>query len=335
MNIQLVFALLPLLNLNAACVQDAHSKTTKEVSQQTNQPKTEPKTEKVAQDPDNPDLTEGSITFDDSVPSILEAKRVKTGHLLIKPIINDKPAGWFIFDTGAGICVLSPKTQEEFALPEAGDINATGVGGAKTLKMYRAQSFQVGPLKLTDHPAMTTDLSFLKPHLGEEIAGVIGYGVLSQCIVELDIAEGKITLHNPKTFTLAKGSWEHMKVVERIPSVHATVEGHEGWFRLDTGANSTITFHQPAVEEWKLLEDRETKDTSLGGVGGFVKAKKGTVSTLALGGVEHKDLPAEFAIEKRGNFADATHKGNIGAGLLSKYTLFLDYKQERICFVAK
>lgn len=330
MNISLLAALIPLVTLNVACVQDTHSKPAADSKPAATAPKAAP-----TQDPDNPDLSEGSVTYDDTISGVLEVKKVKTGHLLIKPLINGKPAGWFIFDTGAGICVLSPKTQQEFALPEAGDINAIGVGGDATLKMYRAESFQVGPLKLTNHPAMTVDLSFLTPHLGEEIAGVVGFGVLSQCIVELGIADSKITLHNPKTFSLATGSWEHMKVVERIPSVHATVEGHEGWFRLDTGANSFITFHQPAVEKWKLLENRETKDASLGGMGGFVKAKKGTVSSLTLGGVEHKDLTAEFATEKKGNFADPSREGNIGAGLLSKYTMFLDYTQERICFIAK
>ncbi len=332
LSFPLLVAVFQVLSINIARVQDAHpaQQPTNETKITSAQPKAE-----TSQDPDNPDLAEGSVAFDDAISGVLEVKKVKTGHLLIKPLINDKPAGWFIFDTGAGICVLSPRTQEEFALPEAGDINAIGVGGDAKLKMYRAESFQVGPLTLSDHPAMTVDLSFLTPHLGEEIAGVIGFGVLSQCIVELEIAEGKITLHNPATFSLATGGWEQMKVTERIPSVKAIVEGREGWFRLDTGANSAITFHQPAVEEWKLLEHRETKDAALGGVGGFVKAKKGTVSTLTLGGVEHKELPAEFAIEKRGNFADASRQGNIGAGLLSKYTIYLDYKQERICFNAK
>ena len=330
MNIPVLAALIPLVTLNVTCVQDTHSKPATDSTPAATEPKAA-----STQDPDNPDLSEGSVTYDDTISGVLKVKKVKTGHLLIKPLINGKPAGWFIFDTGAGICVLSPKTQKEFALSEAGDINAIGVGGDAKLKMYRAESFQVGPLKLTNHPAMTVDLSFLTPHLGEEIAGVVGFGVLSQCIVELDIADSKVTLHNPKTFSLATGSWEHMKVVERIPSVHATVEGHEGWFRLDTGANSFITFHQPAVEKWKLLENRETKDASLGGMGGFVKAKKGTVSSLTLGGVEHKDLTAEFATEKKGNFADPSREGNIGAGLLSKYTMFLDYNQERICFIAK
>jgi hypothetical protein len=45
----------------------------------------------------------------------------------------------------------------------------------------RADSVTLGPITLGDHPFMTTDLTFLAPFLGREIAGVIGYGVLSRC----------------------------------------------------------------------------------------------------------------------------------------------------------
>src|SRR5215470_7433707 len=54
-----------------------------------------------------PGLQGGEATFDPKAPAKLEVKRVKTGHLLVRPVINGHEAGWFIFDTGAGICVVS------------------------------------------------------------------------------------------------------------------------------------------------------------------------------------------------------------------------------------
>jgi predicted aspartyl protease len=284
-----------------------------------------------------PDLSQGESRFDPAVAAGLEVKKVKTGHLLVRPVVNGKAAGWFIFDTGAGICVISTPKKDELGLVDAGELDAVGVGGAAKTRLYRAERVQLGPMTMRNHPVMLTDLSFLTPHLGEEISGVIGYGVLSQCVAEFSIADATISLHDPKTYALREGAgaWEEMKIIERVPRIHANVEGNDGLFRIDTGANSSITLHEPAVRKWKMLEGRETTQAKLGGVGGFVKARRGSVKDVTLGGVRHEDVKAEFAVEAKGTFAKEAIDGNIGAGLLSKYTMVLDYAGQRICLRAR
>lgn len=281
-------------------------------------------------------LSRGTAKFAAGGKANLEVKRAPTGHLLVKPRVNGVDDGWFIFDSGAGICVVSTPHMERYGLKEEGQIDSTGVGGAVKNKLYTAARVEVGPLLLQDHAIMATDLSFLKQHLKEEIAGILGYGVFTPSVIEIDLATPRIVMHDPATYALPGGaSWSQMKVENRIPSVHAKFEGREGLFRLDTGANSQVTFHQPAVEKWKLLEGRETQETKLGGVGGFVQARKGAVAWFELGGVRSEDLPVEFAMEAKGNFAEASKDGNIGAGLLRRYTLVLEYGKERIAFMPR
>src|SRR5262245_43988348 len=117
-----------------------------------------------------PDLEQGTATFDPAITNELQVKRVKTGHLLVRPVINGLDAGWFIFDTGAGICVVSTPCVNRLKLKRLGDIDAQGTGGDEEAKLYRASTVKLGPLTLTDHPIMATDLSFLKVHMGVEIA---------------------------------------------------------------------------------------------------------------------------------------------------------------------
>lgn len=284
-----------------------------------------------------PALDQGRTEFRADAASAVEVLRAKTGHLLVKPLVNGHEPGWFIFDTGAGICVVSTPHLDGLGLAEAGSIDALGVGGGKASRLYRATSVSLGPVTLHDHPIMATDLSFLKQHLGEEIAGVIGYGVLSRCVAEIEIGDAerpaRLALHDPASYELAGATWQALELEGRVPAVHASFEGHEGLFRIDTGANGFVTFHQPAVEKWKLLEGRDVTDARLGGVGGFVPAKKGVVGWFELGGVRREAVPATFATEAKGTFADASKDGNIGAELLRPFRMVMDYANERAAFV--
>jgi hypothetical protein len=283
-----------------------------------------------------PNIAEGSATFDAKAPAALEVKRSKTGQLLVKPTVNGKDAGWFIFDTGAGICVVSTPHVEALGLKKAGAIGAVGVGGQAETPLYRAASVVLGPMTMADHPVIVTDLSFLKQHLGEEIAGVIGYGVLARSVAEIDLKDATISLFDPATYELRKGAaWRPLNIANRTATVHATFDGGEGDFGLDTGANGFVTFHEPITREKKLLEGRETREAKLGGVGGFVRAKKAELAWFEVGGVRVEKVDATFALEAKGTFANAAKAGNIGTAMLEPFVLVFDYPKERISFVKR
>ncbi len=292
-----------------------------------------------------PDLSQGAVVFDASVAPELAVERTKTGHLLVRPRINGRDAGWFIFDTGAGICVVSTPHAAELELAPAGDIAAIGTGGGENAKLYRARELALGPLTSHDHPVMLSDLSFLRPHLERDIAGVIGFGVLSRCVVELEIDAPRIALHDPAS-SMLQGSassalqsvassalegarWAPLALEGRVPTVTASFEGREGRFRLDTGANSAVTFYEPAVRKWNLLEGRALTDGKLGGVGGFLATKEGALASLELAGMRREDVAASFAVEAKGTLASDALDGQIGAGFLRHFVLCLDYPGER------
>ncbi len=277
----------------------------------------------------------GTPTFDASRPARLECKRAPTGHVLVRCEVNGRDAGWFIFDTGAGICVVSTPRVESLGLKDSGAIEAVGVGGAEAARTVSADSLIVGPLTLRDHPMLVTDLSFLTPHLGEEIAGVLGYGVFARSVVAMDLATPSVTIFPPDDPAHAELAWEDLELIGRVPAVHARFEGGEGLFRLDTGANGHVTFHQPAVESLGLLDGRDLQDARLGGVGGFVAAKQGELAWFELGGLRTERVPAMFAVEAKGTFAEKDRSGNIGVELLRPFVLHLDYGRSRIAFVRR
>ena len=275
-------------------------------------------------------LEPGVAQFDPAALAVLTVKRAPTGHLLVQPRINGADAGWFIFDSGAGVCVISTPHLQRFQLVDAGPISAVGSGGGESARLYRADTLTIGPLTLRGHPLMATDLTFLREHLKEDIAGVLGYGVLARSIAEIDLESTRISLHNPSTYNSEGLAWAPLDLSGRVPVIAGRFEGHEGRFLLDSGGNSGVTFYEPAVQRLRLLDGRALTDAKVGGVGGFAATKRGTISSFELAGRRMQDVPAEFAVEAKGTLADSKRDGAIGIKLLRRFVIVLDYAGERL-----
>lgn len=274
-------------------------------------------------------------TWDPAVSGVLEVRRAPTGHLLVHPMVDGKDVGWFIFDSGAGANVLASGALEALGVEAFGEVPAVGVGGTTRARFVRPSSVAIGPMTYAEPLMVEMDLAFLEPYMGVKVGGILGFSFLARCVAEVDFAEGRISIHDPAAFDRSTHPWTPMVLDERIPCVRASIEGHEGWFRLDTGANGYVTIHEPAVRALGLLDGREAKDSQLGGVGGFVKAKKVTLSSFEIGGQRIEGMVADLAIERVGAFGDANSMGNIGNTLIRRFRVVFDYPHSRLAFLAR
>ncbi|MCC6677408.1 MAG: aspartyl protease family protein [Phycisphaerales bacterium] len=274
--------------------------------------------------------------FDASLPAAIEVKKAPTGHLLVHPTVNGKDVGWFIFDTGAGANVLTNRVADELGLATIGRIPAIGVGGAIESRLVRPDSLVLGPMTMDRPMAVVMDLSFLDQYMGTPVAGIVGYGLLSRAVLDIDMVAPALSLYDPAHPDPAITGWHKLYIYERVPCVEARFEDHEGIFKLDTGAGkSTVSFHVPAVEKFKLLENRETAPTVQGGVGGMVAAKTGELAWFEIAGQRHEKVKVTFSTEAKGALADAYTTGNLGGGFLSDYRLIMDYQNGRIAYIKR
>jgi hypothetical protein len=217
-----------------------------------------------------------------------------------------------------------------------GKIPAVGVGGPKMSTLARPASLTLGPVTL-DKPLMVVmDLSFLDVFMGEQIAGLIGYGMLHRTVAEIDMQAPSIALFDPAAYDGSKVAWSRLVIDARVACVEGEFEGHKGWFHLDTGAGaSTVQLHAPAVERLKLLEGRTTLPIAQGGVGGLALAREGVLKDFRIGGHRSEDVPATFATQAKGAFANPYTLGNVGGGLVRPFKLVMDYQHGRIAFVER
>lgn len=280
----------------------------------------------------SPPAAADDVVFVADRPAALAVERAPTGHLLVHPRIDGIDAGCWIFDSGAGMCCVSTPMVESLHLHPADSVEATGIGGTATAQTYRAGELELGPLRLRDHPLLATDLSFLTPHLGEPIHGVIGYGVLSRCVVEFDFATSQLALYDPAHYQLAGAEWTELDLEGRTPAVRARFEGHEGLFQIDTGQNSAVVCSAAAVERWQLATRPGLRDAKVRGVGGDVQAKAGTLDWFEFGGVHQEHVDAVFLLEAKGSRSASARHGAIGTALLRPFLMITDYGNRRIAF---
>lgn len=279
--------------------------------------------------------------FDPEASPELDVKRAPGGYLLVRPTVDGEDLGWFILDSGAGTNCISTSVTEALADGPAdgpiGQIPARGIGGTVPASFWRADELALGPMTVAGPIFMELDLAFLDAAFGVKIGGILGFELLARCVAEVDMAEGVVALFDPRDYTLADdGRWEDALLYGRHPNVRASFEGHEGVFKIDTGAaGDTVTMHYQTVADLGLVEGRETKASRTGGVGGQLPTRTGVLASFRLGGHDFTALPASFMIEDTGALSDDYVAGNVGGKLLEPFVLVFDYPHARLGFVPR
>ena len=145
-------------------------------------------------------------------------------------------------------------------------------------------------------------------------------------------AGGRIVAHDPEKYELpGDGEWHELTLESRQPSLPGQIEQNEpGRFVIDTGANTAISVHGPAVKQLNLLEGRETRSAMMGGVGGMRPARSGKLESITIAGQRLEDVTATFAPgEDGGAFDDEAIQATVGIAALRNWVLVIDYAQSR------
>jgi hypothetical protein len=273
-------------------------------------------------------------TFDPALPNEVETKRLSSGHMIVKAAINGKDAGWFIFDSGAEAMCVDKSVADELGLPKMGEVPAVGIGGVEKVPFRTGTRFSVGPATIQDVHFLQLDLAQIGKMLKLKLGGIVGYDVFRRMIVEMDVKKPSISLFDPAKYTRAIPKWTPIKFDGGNIGMEASFEGNRtGWFRLDTGAGGTVSFHGPFVEKFKLLDGRKTVSIMEGGVGGMQEAKRGQIAYFEMAGHRFDKPEATFSISKSGAFHDHWLIGNIGQNFIDPFILVFDYPQSRIAFL--
>ena len=251
------------------------------------------------------------------------------GHIVVSALLNGRAAR-LVFDTGAAN-YFTPAVARSYGLMVGGGVNIGGVGTSSIVGGYtKVEKITIGAASLRDSVAMVAPLpeAATKPRPGLIIQGLTGFEFLSEFRTTIDYG------HRTIEFTsfdeaLPAGAALPFRTDGNSIFVEATVEGHRGWFRVDTGDGGSITLFKRFADTAGFGGDGERR-VATGEVGGDLAYRDTAIRKVVLAGFSMTDVHAQVVDQDAGAFGSRTVAGNIGAGLLSRFRIVIDFRARRL-----
>lgn len=271
-------------------------------------------------------------TWDVAQPAEIEVRRTQSGHVLVHPLLDGQDVGWFLLDSGAGMNCIDPGAADRLGWEAFGEVAVLGAAGAGGGRYRRGGRLELGPLRVQETPFLELDLSALEPVFGVPVGGVMGYDLFARAVVVVDLQASRVWLHDPELWE-PPAQVEQLVLDSAVPCVRCRFAGFEGWFRLDTGSDDTVTFHAPAVRSLGLTEGRsDLSRVTLQGVSGVAQADRGRITWFELGGRRFERLPVTYMRPSQGALDAVYTVGNIGGGLLAEFRVAFDLGRRQVAF---
>lgn len=255
-------------------------------------------------------------------------------HIYIDARFNGRPLR-VMLDTG-GVNILTPPTAEAMGLAAEGSFQARGTGEKlESFGLTRVQEVQVGGATVRNQLFYVMPFRDLDKVEGVPLTGLLGFEVFKRFVVRIDYTARQVTLLLPDAFQAPAGATVvPFTFDEMTPQVDGKLDGIPGRFTIDTGSRSSLTVHRLFAEKNGLFDKPGKKIEALAGwgVGGGGRGLVTRAGLLELGGVRVPAPVASIALQQRGASADTYLAGNVGGGVLRRFTVTFDYGRQKIYF---
>ena len=118
----------------------------------------------------------------------------------------------------------------------------------------------------------------------------------------------------------------------RYPIIPATLDGMPVRLLVDTGSRGTLTLSAPFVREHDLITKYGASPEALNGwgVNGGVRARPARFGALRVGDIDIEGIAGDLFTGNKGGLTSPNWQGNLGGGVLHRFTLALDYANKKI-----
>ncbi len=264
-------------------------------------------------------------------------------HIVLKVRVNNSRPLFFVLDTGDQYGIINLDVARELNLTLHGQARVGGAGAGTSLGSFvKDARFTVNGLENFSQPIrLALPIGTMAARMGQDFDGIIGSEFIKEFVVELDYKNSVVKLHNKSDFSYS-GNGESIPIrLDQAghPIVEALVTpigspAIKGSFVLDIGASLALALYSPFVNERNLLGPNLKTIKALGGAGagGETHGRLGRIAELKIGSFAIKNPITLFSEDKAGAFATSAIQGNIGAQVISRFRVFLDYDHLRIIF---
>ncbi len=255
------------------------------------------------------------------------------GHIFLDVMLGGGGPYHVICDTG-GQNIVTPGVAKALGLVTQGALQGRGVGEkSEDVGLAKIHPLAVGDVTLDDQLFAVFPIDALARIEGVPIDGVIGYEVFKRFVVRVDYQNRALTLFTPGTEPPpGDGVVVPFTFNETHIEVEGKIDGLPGKFSIDTGSRASLDLLRPFAERHHLAEKlgAHLEGVTGWGVGGAARSLVGRAHTLELGGVAIDAPVAMISRNKGGAFSDSDLAGNVGAGVLSRFTITFDYGKKLV-----
>jgi hypothetical protein len=254
--------------------------------------------------------------------------RVVNGRIYVRVTIAGRGLD-FLLDTGAASLTINDTVARDLGLMIYGKTSQT-VAGTFTTGRVVVPELTIGPLALHDVVMHTVPFSASETK-SVRVVGLLGYDFLSAVALKIDYGNGAIDASKPGTLVAPPGSGAlDIRLNSGAPVARATIGNATGDdFIIDTGAAFSYVIFQRfarAHPEALEVEPRESYGSGVGGTFGYrtIETKRVLIGTWSFDdafGVEALSANA---------FGFDNEDGLIGADILKRFTVYLDYSNDRL-----
>lgn len=204
-----------------------------------------------------------------------------------------------------------------------------GAGGTADFYMTRIGGFSVEGVSFTEQTVIAYPLSGLLGRFVDiEVAGILGYDFLSRFVSRIDYEKSILTLFEPDS--VAETASIEAPLVHNVFTMECVLDGqHSGIFLIDTGAGNSL-LQKEFSEESGLMENRRMVEISIMGAGGEESAYLSRFDSFEIGGFTIENPLFALSTTRQGIGAFTGISGIIGNDILQRFTVTLDYRNQRI-----
>lgn len=268
-------------------------------------------------------------------PAVLPFRFVNN-HIYVDAKLNDRTFSVLV-DTGAAN-LITPTTARALRLTPVGAARMKGTGdGSEDAAFTRIASLDLGDVRLRDQLFAVVPLEKFGEIEGMRFHGIIGYELFKRFAVRIDYEARQITLSDPRSWrTDGRGVAVPIVFNGTVPEIEGAIDGVAGTFDIDTGSRVSVGLNSPFVQRHALrARFKPSIEAVTGwGLGGATRGTVARARRLMLGPLAIDDVIVDMSLHKQGALSHSSPAGNIGSGVLKRFTVTFDYAGQRVFFEA-
>ena len=250
-------------------------------------------------------------------------------HLCVSVMLNGRGPFRFMLDSGAALNVITPETATRLGLKGQGKLLVKGTSNTTTSgSLATVARTGLGTLSQADQTFAVVDIGH------PEVDGLLGYQWLRQAVMRVDWAGRTLTFYDPATYAYRGAAQARPLVFSgNVPRIEARIDGHAGWFNVDTGDFAGVTVNPAFARATGLDTAYPTGVVShYGGVGGTGQALLTQAKLLEFGGAQLQGPQLQLSRQTNDLLSAPGLAGNLGYGVLHRFDIVLDYPGRRVYF---